>query len=180
MTFTKKEHLAIEDQERDEINGEIEHLIWKRDLDDFDLMKFHNETKSEVYTQLKNYFDKLVDGLEESYFDHKEYFELYKGYKEEFKADQKQLEDCMIDYQPVIFTNDIDQILKNNHLADTRQNRWCIAILLRKVDVVNADIMAAVLFKAGVMQGDGTEEDLINDLKNAEVTVQRVGDTNGK
>jgi hypothetical protein len=37
-------------------------------------------------------------------------------------------------YQPSIYTKEIDDILKSEELADTRQNRWCIAMVIRKED----------------------------------------------
>jgi len=124
------------------INGEIGELFRKLDMESSDLMRFYDEEKVDIEYDLHQYMSTLPDDLSETFFDEKDYYDKYKEVKDhEKEKEQKQLA-LQTDVQPVIYTADVDFVLKMTGLEDTRKNRWIIAYLGRTYD--RFDTVAAV------------------------------------
>tara|TARA_B100001971_G_C18063938_1_gene469449 strand:+ start:85 stop:744 length:660 start_codon:yes stop_codon:yes gene_type:complete len=160
---------------KEEINSHLEHLFWKKDLEEFDLMKLENQTPREVDNEITHYCMELDAELPKDYFNRADMYEAYieaqtdlssamedelknlppKINPEEAAKLKKHLDvNQMIKkairanhlaatehedysytyYQPSIYTKEIDDIINSEELADTRQNRWCIAMVIRKED----------------------------------------------
>jgi len=134
-----------------EVNSHLEHLFWKRDLEPMDLMKLHGEEQEDVTSEINNYLYSLPAELTLDFFNKDE--EKFSAYKEaqdyfnsaDFEKDlMKDYNDSKRDgtltsdgyynvyYQPTIHTKLIEAVLKENNLKDTRQNRYCIAMVERK------------------------------------------------
>jgi hypothetical protein len=141
-----------------EVNSHLEHLFWKRDLESMDLMKLHGQEHDEVTSEINHYLYELPAELTLEFFNKDE--EKFSAYKEaqdyfnsaDFEKDlMKDYNDSKRDgtltsdgyyhtyYQPVIHTKLIDNILKEFNLKDTRQNRYCIAMVERKESQMCSD-----------------------------------------
>ena len=134
-----------------EVNSHLEHLFWKRDLEPMDLMKLHGEEHTDVESEINNYLYSLPAELTLDFFNKdQEKFSAYKEAQDYFhsedfehdldaiykerKRDGTNTSDgyYYMYYQPSLHTALIDAILKDCKLLDTRQNRYCIAMVERK------------------------------------------------
>ena len=134
-----------------EVNSHLDHLFWKRDLEPMDLMKLHGEEHRDVESEINNYLYSLPAELTLEFFNKdQEKFSEYKEAQAYFNSDEFEhdLDEIYrerkrdgtntsdgyyyIYYQPNLYTKLIDAILKEYKLLDTRQNRYCIAMVERK------------------------------------------------
>jgi hypothetical protein len=141
-----------------EVNSHLDHLFWKRDLESMDLMKLHGQEHDEVTSEINHYLYELPAELTLEFFNKdEEKFSAYKEAQDYFNSEDFE-KDLMKDYndskrdgtltsdgyyhtyyQPVIHTKLIDNILKEFNLKDTRQNRYCIAMVERKESQMCSD-----------------------------------------
>ena len=160
---------------KEEANSHLEHLFWKKDLEEMDLMKLENQTPKEVDNEITHYCMELEAGLPKDYFNRADMYEAYVEAQTDLSCAMEDELDLppkinpeevaklnsnlkkhlnvneMIKkavranhnpavnpdysytyYQPSIHTQEIDDILKSEELADTRQNRWCVAMVIRR------------------------------------------------
>lgn len=134
-----------------QINTEIQTIKDKLDYEDIDLMRFHNQTHSEVEAELYEYLSGLNDDLPKEFFTNPEAYNDYVEAKAEEveEAEQQQVIDMY--YQPSLFTEEIDIIISNkqNNLLDIRPNRYTIAMLLRTNDIVETEALVSLLIHNG-------------------------------
>ena len=134
-----------------QINTEIQTIKDKLNYEDIDLMRFHNQTHSEVEAELYEYLSGLNDDWPKEFFTNHEAYNDYVEAKDEEveEAEQQQVIDMY--YQPSLFTEEIDIIISNkqNNLLDIRPNRYTIAMLLRTNDIVETEALVSLLIHNG-------------------------------
>ena len=64
--------------EKFEVNGKLEHLFHKKDMESDDLMKFYNQEHDEVENEIEEFCETLPPGLEKDYFKEEDYYLAYK------------------------------------------------------------------------------------------------------
>ena len=134
-----------------QINTEIQTIQDKLNYEDIDLMRFHNQTHSEVEAELYDYLSGLNDDLPKEFFTNPEAYNDYVEAKADNAeaAEQQQANDMY--YQPSLITDDIDSVIKNpdNNLVDCSPNRYIIGMLLRENDLVETEAIVSMLISNG-------------------------------
>lgn len=171
-----------------EVNSHLDHLFWKRDLEPMDLMKLHGEEHRDVESEINNYLYSLPAELTLEFFNKdQEKFSAYKEAQAYFNSDEFEhdLDEIYrerkrdgtntsdgyyyIYYQPNLYTKLIDAILKEYKLLDTRQNRYCIAMVERK----EAQMCSDYNWNDEILQSRVRQ--VVVDLKNTDVVARDNG-----
>ena len=70
-----------------EINGQLEHLFHKKDMEVDDLMRFYNQDHHEVEDEISDYCETLPGDLTKEFFKEEDYFLAYKEAQTDFQSE---------------------------------------------------------------------------------------------
>ena len=132
-------------KERDLINGEIGEYFRKLDMEADDLHHMHSEEADDVQDKLYKYLEQLPDQLPADYFYEADYHKEYLNAKKMKIEELARMNNMLNEVQPVIHTADVDFVLDQTKLEDTRKNRWIAAYLMRSYDKYDAVICIETL-----------------------------------